>query len=219
MKRGVFDPENLLWSLLGRAVDVVGLSLLWALLCLPVVTIGPATAALYYTCVKCLRLKEKGTFGVYWKSFKGSLRIGIPATLICLPVAFLLAFGYAVMKMHWSTKAGAIMFVAYDIALIVPAGILCWLFPLIGRFDHTLKSAFRTAGLLALRHLPSTIIVVLLTAELLIYGLERWWPVLFAPSLCALLTSLFFERIFPKYLDEDEMRRLNDTSETPLEDD
>lgn len=217
--RQVFDPENLFWSLLSRGVDLVGLSLLWAALCLPVVTIGPACAALYYTVVKCFRQKEQGAFGSCLRAFRSNLRTGVPATLVCLAIGAALFFGYAVMRAHWGTDTGAVMFVAYDVALLVPAGIVCWLFPLLGRFDFSLKEAFRTAAMLALRHLPSTVVVVLMTVEFIIFGLERWWPVFFAPVLCALLTSLFFERVFPRYLTEAEREKMKQTSETPSEDD
>ena len=47
-----FNPEKGIWAWLSTMVDIVGLSVLWIFLCLPVVTIGPATAALYYTVVK-----------------------------------------------------------------------------------------------------------------------------------------------------------------------
>ena len=47
--RGIFDPENGFFRTLSRMVDVVGLSLLWVVLSLPLVTFGPACAALYHT--------------------------------------------------------------------------------------------------------------------------------------------------------------------------
>ena len=213
----VFDPDNLWWRFVSRCVDAVGLSVLWAMLCLPVVTVGPASSALYYTVVKCFRQGEKGTFGVFNRAFRENLKQGVIATLICLPVAAALAFGYAVMRANWGSDLGAVMFVAYDIALVVPAGIVCWLFPLLGRFSFRLRDAFRTAAMLALRHLPTTVVTVLLALELGIFTLERWWPVCFAPALCALLTSLFFERIFPKYLSEADAEKLEETSETPIE--
>ena len=213
----VFDPDNLWWRFVSRCVDAVGLSVLWAMLCLPVVTVGAASSALYYTVVKCFRQGEKGTFGVFYRAFRENLKQGVIATLICLPVAAALAFGYAVMRANWGSDLGAVMFVAYDIALVVPAGIVCWLFPLLGRFSFRLRDAFRTAAMLALRHLPTTVVTVLLALELGIFTLERWWPVCFAPALCALLTSLFFERIFPKYLSEADAEKLEETSETPIE--
>ena len=213
----VFSPDNLLWSIVSRGVDIVGLSLVWAFLSLPIVTIGPATAALYYTVVKCLRQKEKRTFKIFWESFRGCLKTGALATLICIPVALVLAFGYSVMKMNWGSTLGAVMFVAYDCALVIPLGIVCWLFPLLGRFEFRLKDAFRTAVMLTFRHLPSTVIVVLLTVEVGIFIAQYWWPVFFAPCLCELIVSWFFERIFPKYLSAEDAKQLKVTSETPTE--
>ena len=64
-----FNPEKGIWVWLSTLVDVLGLSIFWACLCLPVVTIGPATAALYYTVVKCVRGRESGTFGYFFRSF------------------------------------------------------------------------------------------------------------------------------------------------------
>ena len=216
--RRVFDPENLWWSFLSRAVDLVGLSLAWGFLCIPIVTFGPATSALYYTVVKCFRQKEKNTFRIFWQAFRSDLKQGIIATLISVPVLLGLIFGYSVMKENWSTNLGAILFVAYDIALVVPLGVMCWLFPLLGRFDAPLKDAIRTSAFLTFRHLPSTVILVLLTVETAVALIEKWWPVFFAPVLWALLCSLFMERIFPKYLTEPEIEQMNLTSETPVED-
>lgn len=214
--RRVFDPENGWWSFLGRGVDLVGLSLAWAFLSLPVVTFGPATAALYYTVVKCFRQKEKSTFTIFWRAFRGNLKQGIVATLLCVPVLLGLIVGYEIMKANWSTSFGAVMFVAYDIALLVPLGVMVWLFPLLGRFDAPLKDALRTAAMLTFRHLPTTVIAVLLTVEVAVFLIEQWWPVFFMPALWALLLSLFFERIFPKYLTQSEIEQMNLTSETPV---
>ena len=180
-------------------------------------TFGPATSALYYTVVKCFRQKEKNTFAIFWRAFRGNLKQGIKATLITVPVMLLLIFGYGVMKENWGSEFGAVMFVAYDIALVVPLGILCWLFPLLGRFDAPLGHSLKTAAMLTFRHLPSTVIVVLLTVETFVSLIEKWWPVFFAPTLWVLLESLFMERIFPKYLTEPEIEKMNLTSETPVE--
>ena len=130
MFRQVFDPDNLFWRIMARGVDFVGLSIFWIALCLPVVTIGPATAALYYTVVKVFRYKsDDGAFGMYWKAFVQNLRRGIPATLIFIPVVLLLAYGYAVMRANAVSSQGVVMFVAYYIVLLIPVGMFCYLFP------------------------------------------------------------------------------------------
>ena len=185
-------------------VDVCGLSIVWIFLCLPVVTIGPATAALYYTVVKCVRGRESGAFGYYFRSFLSGFKTGLLATLAVLPAALLLWMGHDVVRWYGTNLGGAayILYVAYYFALIVPGGVLCWLFPLLGRFEYSLKDLFRTALQLSIAHLPSTVVVVLLTAQTAVFCLERWWPVLFMPSVAMLLVSLFTERIFAKYSPE-----------------
>ena len=199
-----FNPEKGIWVWLSTLVDIVGLSIFWAVLCLPAVTIGPATAALYYTVVKCVRGRESGAFGYYFRSFLSGFKTGLLATLAVLPAALLLWMGHDVVRWYGTNLGGAayILYVAYYFALIVPGGVLCWLFPLLGRFEYSLKDLFRTALQLSIAHLPSTVVVVLLTAQTAVFCLERWWPVLFMPSVVMLLVSLFTERIFAKYAPE-----------------
>ena len=200
----LFNPEKGLWAWLSTLVDVCGLSILWIFLCLPVVTAGPATAALYFAVVKCVRSRESGAFGAYLRSFRANFKTGLLAVLIVLPVGFLLITGHNVVRWYGTRLGGMayVLYVAYYFILFLPAGILCWLFPLLGRFDYQVRTLFRTAFQLTIAHLPSTIIIVLLTAQTAAFCLERWWPVVFLPAAAMLLVSLFTERIFQKYVPE-----------------
>ena len=199
-----FNPEKGIWAWLSTMVDICGLSIVWIFLCMPVVTIGPATAALYYTVVKRVRGREGGAFGDYFRSFRDNFKTGLWTGLIAIPAALLLFFGHSVVRWYGTRVGGAayILYVAYYFALVLPAGVLCWLFPLLGRFDYRVKDLFRTAFQLTVAHLPSTVVVVLLTAQTAVFCIERWWTVLFMPSVAMLLVSLFFERIFQKYSPE-----------------
>lgn len=199
-----FNPEKGIWAWLSTLVDICGLSILWIFLCMPVITIGPATAALYYTVVKCVRRRESGAFGYYFRSFRTNFKPGLWAGLIAIPGALLLFSGHFVVRWYGTRVGGVayVLYVAYYFALILPAGVLCWLFPLLGRFDYQVKDLFCTALQLTIAHLPSTIVVVLLTAQTAVFCIERWWPVVFMPVLTMLLASLFLERIFQKYSPE-----------------
>lgn len=214
MWRDIFNPENLFFRMLSGGVDVVGLSLLWVLFSIPVVTAGPAAAALYYTSVKVFRHGKDDAFKTYLKAFRDNVRQGIPVTLVCVPAAVFLAWGYNVMANNISTSAGVVMYMAYYVALVVPAGIMCYLFPLMGRFEFRTGALFRTAFVMALRHLPSTVVIVMLTVEMTVFTIKWWWPLLVVPVLTALLCSLFLERIFPKYLSEEEIAVLTDAEKT-----
>lgn len=213
MWQDIFNPENLFFRTLSRGVDLVGLSLLWLLFCMPIVTIGPASAALYYTVVKVFRHKKDEAFRTYLRAFRDNLKQGIPVTLICIPIAVFLAWGYNVMVNNVSTDAGVVMYMIYYVLLVVPAGICCYLFPLMGRFAFQTGNLVGTSLFMAFRHLPSTVIVVMLTIEMIVFTLERWWPVLFTPVLTTILVSLFLERIFPKYLSGEELEAFTDAQE------
>lgn len=193
-----FNPEKGIWAGLSTLVDICGLSILWISLCLPVVTAGPATAALYYTVVKCVRKRESGAFGCFFRSLRGNFKTGLLAELVVFPAAALLFGGHAVVRWYGTRVGGMayILYVAYYFALILPAGVLCWLFPLLGRFEYGVGGLLRTALQLTVAHLPTTVIAVLLTAETAVFCIERWWPVLFMPAVAVLLISLFFEKIF-----------------------
>ncbi len=199
-----FNPEKGIWVWISTLVDVAGLSLLWLLLCLPLITAGPATAALYYTVVKYVRGRESGAFGAYLRSFRDNLKTGLKADLIVLPAVVLLLLLHHITRWYGTRDGGAlyILYVAQYIFLMLPAGMLCWLFPLLGRFEYGVGGLFRTAFQLTIAHLPSTVVIVLLTVQSAVFCIERWWPVLFMPSAAMLLVSLFTERVFQKYAPE-----------------
>nr|WP_325232999.1 YesL family protein [uncultured Oscillibacter sp.] len=199
-----FNPEKGIWVWLSTLVDICGLSILWTFLCLPIVTIGPATAALYYTVVKCVRGRESGAFGYYFRSFRQNFKVGLLAGLIAISLSLLLLGGQFIVRWYGTRWGGwaYVLYVAYYFALILPAGVLCWLFPLLGRFDYGVRGLFHTALQLTAAHLPSTVVVVLLTAQTAVFCIEEWWPVVFMPAVSILLVSLFFEKIFQRHSPE-----------------
>ena len=171
---------------------------IWAWL----VTAGPATAALYHAVVLYVRPREQGAFKDFFRSFRRNLRVGAAATLVCLAAGAALAWGYTVVRQNGREGAGVVMLGIYYTILTLPAGVLCWLFPLLGRFEYRVGPLFAAALQLTLRHLPTTVVVVLLTAETAAFCIPNWWPALFMPALAMLLVSLFFERIFQRYVPE-----------------
>lgn len=211
MFRQIFNPENTFWRLISRGVDWLGLSILWIALCLPLVPFGAANAALYFTVVRAFRQGETATFTTYLRSLKENFKNGCLATAICLPAGLLMAYGYSVMRANAAGGGtGMVLFVAYYVALLIPCGIMCYLFPLMGRFSMGFKALLKTAVALTLRHLPTTIILVLLNIQLAVFTIEKWWPVLVTPVAGALISSLFLEKIFLRYLPPEEQDKLKD---------
>ena len=203
----IFSPDNLFFQSLARCVDVVGLSILWLLLCFPVVTIGPATAALYHALCRVFHFhEEEGAFGLFFRSLKANLKQGILATLILVPFALLLIFLHGIYATALSAEmSGASMaYMYFLLLLIVPLGLVSWLFPLLGRFHFSLPGLFLTAFRLMVAHIPTTLLLVVLTVAL--YLLATWWLIFsfVAPGLWAVCAAPLLERAFARHIQEDE---------------
>ena len=200
MAGGIFDPDNWFYRSTEKLVDLVFLSVFWLACCLPVVTIGPATAALYNAAVRCIRGDERNSWGVFLRTLRSELKVGVLATLAVLPAAVLLAFLQGLLYQTVSTAQGALLYMAYQVFLLLPLGMVSYLFPVLSRFT------FRTGGLLlnsaklAVAHLPSTAAMGLLLA--LAIWVCSFLPLLAVvlPAVLALVQSLFLERIFRPYI-------------------
>lgn len=198
---GLFSPNNLFFRALSWMVDIVGISLLWAILSLPVVTILPAGAALYHTVALCIRRGEDGAFGRFVRSFLQNLRQGC---LLSIPAALLgvaLFFGHNIMAGAAGAVGGyaTMLYGIYSVALLIPAGVFCWMGPLLGRFAFGSGELCRTAVFLTLRHLPTTVFVVVVTAGAAL-GCLFFLPMLFIlPVTAAIVVSWPMERVFRKY--------------------
>ena len=191
--RGIFDPENGFFRTLSRMVDVVGLSLLWVALSLPLVKFGPACAALYHTVTHCV-------------VSRANLRVGIPAGLLVLAAGALLLQGYQIMVLAANSVGGGAlaMYGCYCAALIVPAGVSCWAFPLLSRFQMGLGHLLVTSFQVTLRHLPQTLLQIQILF-VTVWATVGFVPLaVFTPALNALLASLPAERVIRRYLPEKE---------------
>ena len=76
--RGV-KKESKIAAAITAVIDIVTAGLLWLLCSLPVVTIGAASAALYYSVVKCIRHERGRLVKSFFAAFRRDFRI---ATLL-----------------------------------------------------------------------------------------------------------------------------------------
>lgn len=200
---GVFDPNNDLWRTVSAMTDVCGLSFLWAAACVPVVTIGPATAALYFAVTRRVRQREDGAFRDFFHSFRVNFKQGLLATLAVLPLAFLLQLGWRLCRASAASLSyGYAVLAGYSLLMLLPLGALMFLFPLLGRFSFSMGDLFRTASRLVLAHLPTALLLVLINAVAAWLCLQFVLPLFFLPALTSLLSSLLLEKIFRRYAPE-----------------
>lgn len=203
MLRRIFNPENFLFRFTGRVLDILVLSILWLVCCLPVVTIGPASAALYYSCAKCLRRKEPAPYRNFLSAFRQNLKTGIAATVFFLLLALVLDVGYVFL----AATGSDVLRVTYLVLMLVPAALISCAFPLLSRFTYTTGGLLANSLRLTFRHLPRALAAGILNTAGVVLTLSLWYcgVMLVTPALCALLSTFLLEPVFRKYTPEEEL--------------
>ena len=126
--------------------------------------------------------------------------------LLVLAAGALLLQGYQIMVLAANSVGGGAlaMYGCYCAALIVPAGVSCWAFPLLSRFQMGLGHLLVTSFQVTLRHLPQTLLLILLLF-VTVWTTAGFFPLaVFTPALNALLASMPAERVIRRYLPEKE---------------
>lgn len=174
-----FNYDNMFIRLLNRLGDVFILSIIFTLCCIPIVTIGPALTALYYTAMKGITVGEGYVTKYFFKSFKQNLKQGIAIFLINALAIFVFGVDLWFWIKQWKDArlgVARIMIIISVVLLMVAIMIFIFVFPLQAKFDNKIKVQIRNAFLLSIKFFPTTLAVMLITA-LMIYG------VYYAPAL------------------------------------
>ncbi len=203
----IFNLDNPFFRFIGKLVDVVFLNLLWVIFSLPIVTIGASTTAMYYVTLKLVRDREGYIFMSFFKAFKQNFKQSTIIWIILLLAATILGTDiYVVYKME-ASYANILLALFVGISVIVFFTFI-YIFPLQAQFANPVKQTFKNALLIATKHLPWTILLALITivGGFLIY-IFAVIGILFGFGLIAFMNSYIFNKIFLKYIPEEEIER------------
>lgn len=200
-----FNSDSFFWRWFGKLADVLVLSLLWVLCCLPVLTIAPSCIALYDTVARCIHGTQDSPYRHFFRVFKSELLRGIGITVLWAVVGFALLMGYNVLyTLGKENSFVSIYSMVYLATLVIPLGIFAWLIPLEARFSHSFFGLHKTAATFAIVHLPTTGILLGLLAVAIVIGLFVPVLVFILPGLVITLQSWFIEKVFKRYIPEEE---------------
>ena len=196
----LFRPYGRLWTILNNITDVVALSVLWCLCCLPVVTVVPATTALYDSVVRGVRFGGEGVYRRFFRTFRNELWLGVGSTILWGLILFFGAWVLALLQEAGQEDSrAALMAGAYRALIAIPLAAACWSALIPSRFT----CSFRELVGLSVRYLPAHLLSSLLIAAFtwLVFWYCRNYPMglIFAPAVCALGWSFVVEPVFSKY--------------------
>lgn len=197
------DNPILYWF--SKVGDFFALSVIWLLLCLPVLTVIPASIALYDSIAHCIHGAEDGTVGRFFQTFKRELLRGFLLNLVWLVIGVALFYGYSILyQMGLTSPVIATYSLIYLITMLIPLGILAWLIPVESRFQHSFFGLFRTAAVYAICHLPTTIMLLVIFALTVVMVVMLPVLALLMPAIAVTLQCWFVERVFKKYIPQED---------------
>lgn len=200
----IFNLENPFWRTMSKLGDMIILNIIWFVCCIPIITIGPSTIALYYVMLKLVRDEEGAIVKQFFRSFKQNFKQGTIVGLIMTAVGVILGFdvlfyreasGAAATPLWWIT---VMMFVAFLM-------IWTYIFPFIAKFENTIKRSFMFSFYMSIRHLGKTIVMLLVTAGciLLMYYVFPPFLLMFM-GVISYLNSKLLVGIFDSYIPEEK---------------
>lgn len=207
----IFDIDSPLMRFLNRVGDLLILNMIMLICCIPIITIGAACTAMHYVLLKIVRDEEGYLVKGFFKSFVQNFKQATLAWLLMLVVVAVyvgdaIIFGYS----------GIVFPRALVIAVIV-VGVIAmmvgiYVFPLLARFDNTVKNTIKNAAILAFANLPKTFVIAFIYAIPLILayfsGYSYIFIFMFGISLPAYCAAWVYSGIFKRF--EPEVEQTSD---------
>lgn len=204
----IFGVDSLLSRILTVLANTIVLSLLWIIGCVPLITIGASTTAVYYAAIHALN-GDKSILRNYIKSFKLNLKQAIILEVI-LGIPIIVVFGgvYLVYSMGNMVPTG--IAAAYGVLAFGLIAVCSYVFPILSYFHFSTGILLKNAALIALANSGWTFVIVFVNLlPLLVPAFRMDWALMVLPLLITLvpggvieINALVFNRIFPQYVSE-----------------
>ncbi len=196
----IFSPNSTVGRWLAFFLDALFISLAWAVCSLPIVTIGASTSALHYVAKNWMQSRSDCDLKTYFRAFRDNFKGGTAVWLILLvPLAVILLNAYLVwiagVEMPKITQWMVLLTFFLWMATAVYA------FALQATFENTPMRTVTNALRIAVSHLTTTLILVLL------FGLAIFCTLLFPFGLflyvpaCVFLASRPTWNVFTKVIE------------------
>jgi uncharacterized membrane protein YesL len=193
-------------TLVSKMADTVILSVLWVIGCLPVITIGTSTTALYYTVHKTLVRNRGYIWQTYWSFWKDNFRKTALAWLVQLALILLFAVDITIMR-SVAEQAAVFQIMLYMFYVLI-AFLIVWFYYIIAyqaRFENTLKQDLKNAATIAFLNLPWSLLVLVIFGVMAFAVMVVPIMIFLLPTVQILLYDVILERIFRKYMKPEDL--------------
>ena len=159
----IFDYDNNFFAGISKVSDTIILNFLFVICSIPIVTIGASTTALYCVSMKSTRDEDVYAVKEFFKQFKQNFKESTIIWLILLLVASFIGLDFYMCSLMSNDILSTAFKFIFTLISIVIGFIVVYVFPLVARFENSIKNTLMNAVLMSIKHLPYTLIMLVLT--------------------------------------------------------
>ncbi len=159
-----FNFDSPFFQFMEKAADFLIINFFTVLLFIPVITGGAALTAAHKVMQNYAVKNEQPVFKTYFKTFAAEFKQSTIVWLISLVLAGILVINFMLVYFNFGGNLGFFLYILLGVAAVVLLGAAAFAFPMIARYENTLKQHLRNALLLAVSNLPKTVIILALYA-------------------------------------------------------
>lgn len=218
----LFNPDSRIMIFLSRVADLVILNILWLVCCIPVVTIGASTTAMYHVIRHWQKDSVSSIMRDFFQSFKEDFKQATPVYLILLiPTVAVVMNAMLIFNPENSAAVPSYLLVIWFISALILLFISSFVYPVMAFFADSIFKTLRNAMVLALAHLPRTILisvlnllpVILLFVNLSFFLQSSIFWLLIGGALVAYLNMSILKPVFKKLVPSEFEDTVPDTQE------
>lgn len=218
----LFNPDSRIMIFLSRVADLVILNILWLVSCIPVVTIGASTTAMYHVIRHWQKDSVSSIMRDFFQSFKEDFKQATPVYLILLiPTVAVVMNAMLIFNPENSAAVPSYLLVIWFISALILLFISSFVYPVMAFFADSIFKTLRNAMVLALANLPRTILisilnllpVILLFVNLSFFLQSSIFWLLIGGALVAYLNMSILKPVFKKLVPSEFEDTVPDTQE------
>lgn len=204
----LFRYDNKFFEILGKITDIVILNLLCIISCLPIVTIGASITATYSVAMKMTKDEETYIVKEFIRSFKENFKTSSIVWITMIIIGGVLMFDFYMSRFVSNESISKILQFIFTMISIIYTFTLTYVFPIISKFENTIKNTMINSVLISIQNLPYTVIILFLNLSpfLLINLFSSYWGqiiflyIVIGFGIIICINSIIFEKIFNKLI-------------------
>lgn len=202
----LFSYDGKVSDFIRKASDLLMINTYWLICCIPLITIGASTTAMYYTLQKSVKNERGIVTQEFFRSFISNFRLGTKIWLfyLCIGAVIGECIYYFYQRMLEGKSWGMIYWL-YVLAGIGLVFMVVYTFGYLARFESNFKKTVHDAFIIMLANGGTNVKIAVVLIIMVVLIKIQWMFILFVPVTMFVVISKWTEKIFKRYMSEADL--------------